>query len=64
MKQTKTFENINNIAFAVLFGFLGLTTLMGALFFNTTHHFFSAGACALVVWRFCAEVRKSTQKTN
>jgi len=46
----KKFEKINNIAFAALFGAIGLTALIAAMFFGAVHQLGIAGVCAMMAW--------------
>ena len=48
-----TFEKINNIVFASVFGAIGLTAFIAAVFFGAAHQFIPACLCAmmtLVLW--------------
>ena len=53
-----TFEKINNVAFASMFGAIGLTALVAAVFFGATHHFSTAGICAIMSWALWGEIRR------
>ncbi len=44
------FETLINLAGSVIFGLLGITALIGAIFFGAWWHFVTFGMCALVVY--------------
>ena len=44
------FETLINLAGSVIFGLLGITALIGAIFFGAWWHFVTFGMCARVVY--------------
>lgn len=42
------FETLINLAGSVIFGLLGITALIGAIFFGAWWHFVTFGMCALM----------------
>ena len=55
-------EKINNIAFTLLYVVMGISALIGAVFFGATHQLITVGICGLMIWSLRAEVRRENKK--
>ncbi len=58
------FQKIQDIAFAALFGVLGVTALVAAVFFGATHQYAMAVICAVMVTAAIAEIRREERKAK
>jgi hypothetical protein len=55
---------IQNIAFALIFGALGITALVGVVFFGARHQLVVAAISAAMVWIAIAEIRREEKRTK
>ncbi len=58
------FLKIQDIAFAALFGVIGLGALVGAVFFGATHQYAMVAICAVMVAAAIAEIRREERKAK
>jgi ABC-type polysaccharide/polyol phosphate export permease len=57
-------EKRHNIVGASVFGALGLTALIGALFFGATHQFVMVALCGMMVWSFISEIKIAEKRAK